>query len=81
MTLRFGCAHLEIADVLEDKRVVDVDGLAYLVVHSVDVGLVHSHAFLSQGRGVVDGDVVQLWVVLPVLICRAVKQSSIEKVE
>lgn len=34
---------------LEDKRVVNVDGLAYLVVHSVDVGLVHSHALLGQG--------------------------------
>lgn len=49
MSLRFGCARLEVADVLEDKRVVDVDGLAYLVVHSVDVGLVHSHALLGQG--------------------------------
>lgn len=75
MSLRLACAHLEIADVLEDKRVVDVDGLAYLVVHGVDVGLVHSHAFLGQRGGVVDGDVMQLWVVLPVLICRTIKQS------
>lgn len=53
---------------LEDKGVVDIDGFAYLVVHCVDVGLVHGHALLGQGRGVVDGNVVELWVVLPVLI-------------
>ena len=41
--------HLKVADVLEDKRVVDVDGLADLVVHCVDVGLVHGHALLGQG--------------------------------
>ena len=69
-------AHLQIADVLEDKGVVDVDGLAYLVVHGVDVGLVHSHAFLGQGWGVVDGDVMQLWVVLPVLVCRSDWESG-----
>lgn len=52
----------------EDKGVVNVDGLADLVVHGVDVGLVNSHALLGQGRGVVDGDVVQLRMVLPILI-------------
>ena len=55
---------------LEDKRVVDIDGLADLVVHCVDVGLVHSHALLGQGRCIVDGDVMELRVVLPVLIYR-----------
>ena len=59
---------LEVADVLEDEGVVDVDGLADLVVHGVDVGLVDRHALPGQRRGVVDGDVVQLRVVLPVLI-------------
>ena len=47
-----GCVaalHLEVADVLEDKRVVDIDGLADLVVHCVDIGLVHGHALLGQG--------------------------------
>lgn len=53
---------------LEDKGVVDVDSLADLVVHGVDVGLVHSHALPGQRRGVVDRDVVELWVVLPVLV-------------
>lgn len=43
-----GSLHLEVADVLEDKGVVDVDGLADLVVHGVDVGLVHGHALLGQ---------------------------------
>ena len=53
---------------LEDEGVVDVDGLADLVVHGVDVCLVHGHALPGQGRGVVDGDVVELRVVLPVLV-------------
>ena len=59
---------LQVADVLEDKRVVDVYGLADLIIHGVDVGLVHGHALLGQGRSVVDGDVVELRVVLPVLV-------------
>lgn len=65
-----GSTHLEVADVLEHEGVVDVDLLADLVVHGVHVGLVHGHALLGQGRRVVDGDVVQLGVVLPVLVCR-----------
>lgn len=62
------CAHLQVTDVFEDKRVVDVDGFADLVVHGVDVGLIDSHAFPGQRRSVVDGNVVELWVVLPVLV-------------
>lgn len=53
---------------LEDEGVVDVDGLADLVVHGVDVGLVHGHALPGQRRGVEDRDVVELGVVLPVLV-------------
>ena len=44
-----GALYLEVADMLEDKRVVDIYGLADLVVHCIDVGLVYSHALLSQG--------------------------------
>ena len=68
MTRRGAFTDLEVADVLEDKRVVDVNGLADLVIHGVDVRLVDSHALPGQRRGVVDGDVVELRVVLPVLI-------------
>lgn len=53
---------------LEDEGVVDVDGFADLVVHGVDVGLVDGHALPGQRRGVVDGNVVELRVVLPVLV-------------
>lgn len=60
--------HFKVADVFEDKGVVDVNGLADLVVHGIDVSLVNSHTLLSQGGGVVDGDVMQLWMILPVLI-------------
>lgn len=41
--------HLEVADVLEDEGVVDVDGFADLVVHGVHISLVHSHALFGQG--------------------------------
>lgn len=67
---------LEIADVLEDEGVVDVDGFADLVVHGIDVGLVDGHALPGQGRGVVDGDVVELGVVLPVLVCGHTHKES-----
>lgn len=52
----------------EDKWVVNVDGLADLVVHGVDIGLVNSHTLLGQGGGVVDGYIMQLRMVLPILI-------------
>lgn len=55
---------------LEDKRVVDIYGLADLVVHCVNICLVHSHALLGQGRSIIDGDVMELWVILPVLVCK-----------
>lgn len=53
---------------LEDKGVVNVDGLADFVVHGVHVGLVHGHALLSQGGGIVDRNVMEFRVILPVLI-------------
>ena len=61
---------------LEDEGVVDVDGLADFVVHGVDVRLVHRHALLGQRGGVVDGDVVELRVVLPVLVWRKGKHPN-----
>lgn len=68
--------HLEVADVLENEGVVDVDLLPDLVVHGVHVGLVHGHALLGQGRCVVNRDVVELRVVLPVLICGSQSEIS-----
>lgn len=64
----FEDAHLEIADMLEDKRVVNIDGLADLVIHGIHVGLVHSHALLSQGGGIVDRNVMEFRVILPIFI-------------
>ncbi len=61
-------ADLKIADMLEDKRVVNVDGLADLVIHGVHIGLVHRHALLCQGWGIVDRNVVEFRVILPVFI-------------
>ncbi len=63
---------------LEDEGVVDVDGLADLVVHGVDVSLVDGHALPGQRRGVVDGDVVELRVVLPVLILFTQTQFTVK---
>ena len=68
--------HLEVADVLENKGVVDVDLLPDLVVHGIHVGLVHGHALLGQRRCVVNGYVMQLRVVLPVLICRGFTEEA-----
>lgn len=59
---------LQVADVFEDKGIVDVDGLADLVVHGINVGLVNGHALPCQRRSVVYGNVMELWMVLPVLI-------------
>lgn len=53
---------------LENEGVVDVDLLPDLVIHGVHVGLVHRHTLLGQRGCVVNGNVVQLWVVLPVLV-------------
>lgn len=60
--------HLQVADVFEDKGIVDVDGLADLVIHGINVGLVNGHALPCQRRSVVYGNVMELWMVLPVLI-------------
>ena len=38
------------------------------VVHRANESLINTHAFLSQLGGVVDGDVLQFWVVLPEFI-------------
>lgn len=52
----------------KDEGVIDVDLLADFVVHGIDIGLVDSHTFLCQGRGIVDRDVMELGMVLPVFI-------------
>lgn len=52
----------------KDKGIVDVDLFADFVIHGIDVSLVDSHTFLCKGRGVVDRDVMELRVVLPVFI-------------
>ena len=55
---------------LELERVADVDFLSDLVVHGVDVGLVHGHAAFGQRGRVVNGNIVQLGVMRPVLVYR-----------
>lgn len=55
---------------LEDKRVVNVDGLADLVVHGIHVSLVHSHALLCQGGGIINGNVMEFRVILPIFILK-----------
>ena len=56
-------------DALEDKGVVSLgEPRSDIRVHRVDVGLVYSHTLLCQTRRIVDGDVVQFRVFLPVLV-------------
>lgn len=60
--------YIQIANMLENKWIVDVDLLADFVIHGIDVCLINSHAFLCQRGGVVNGDVVELRMILPVFI-------------
>lgn len=53
---------------LENKRVADGNLPLDSVVHGVDVRLVDGHALFGQRRGVVDGNVVQLRMLTPVLV-------------
>lgn len=76
MSVSVELSYLEVADVFEDKGVVDVYGLADLIVHCVDIGLVHGHALFGQGGGVVDGNVVEFRVVLPILIWRGTYKTT-----
>ena len=52
----------------EDKWVAHGDLPTDLLIHGVDVGLVDGHTLLSQLTGVVDGHIMQLRVLRPVLI-------------
>lgn len=61
-------ACLEAGNVFENERIVDGNLSADLVVHGVDVCLVNGHALLRQGRSVVNGDLVKLRVLAPVLV-------------
>lgn len=54
---------------LELERVTDGYLPLDALVHGVRVGLVHTHTLLGQGRGIVDGHLVELRVQLPVLVC------------
>ena len=60
--------NLQIDDVLEDERVADRYLSADVLVHGVDVCLVDGHAPLGQLGGVVDGDVVKIGILAPILI-------------
>ena len=59
----------------ELEGVSDRDFFANLVVHGVNVSLVDGHAALGEGRCVVDRDVVQLWVIRPILICQNMRMK------
>ena len=52
----------------EYKWVSNVDLFPDAVIHGIDVGLVDAHTFLGKRRSIVDWDVMELWVVTPVLI-------------
>ena len=52
------CTDLEVGDVFEEEWVSDRDLLPDGVIHGIDICLVHSHAALSQGGGIVNRNVV-----------------------
>lgn len=68
-------SHLKVANVFENKGVIDVDLLADFVVHGVHVCLVHGHTLLGQRRCVVYWDIMEFRVVLPVLVWRDVMRQ------
>ena len=72
----FADTDLEIRDVFEDERIADADLLADLLVHRVDVRLVDGHALARERRRVVDGRLVQLRVVGPVLVCHMTQPAN-----
>ena len=53
---------------LEHEWISDVDFSLDLIVHSINVSLVDTHALLGERRRIVDRNVVQLRVVAPVFI-------------
>ena len=53
---------------LELERISDMDFLSDLVIHGVDISLIDGHAALCQRGRIVNGNVVQLRVVGPVLV-------------
>jgi len=63
--------------VFKDKRIADGNLLLDLVVHGIHVRLVHAHALLGQGGGVVDWHVMQLGVVRPVFIWVQIKYLTV----
>lgn len=53
---------------LENKGIVDVDLLADFVIHGIDICLINCHALLGQRGGIVNRNIVEFWVILPVFI-------------
>jgi len=60
--------YLQIRNVPKHKWIIDCYLPSNLIIHSIHIGLIHSHALLCQGRGIVDGNVMQFWMLTPILI-------------
>jgi hypothetical protein len=60
---------LEARNLLEHKRIISFrKPRANVIVHSVNICLIDSHAFPSQTRSIVDWDIVKIGVFSPVLV-------------
>lgn len=64
----FTSTHLKVTNMFENKGIVDVDLFADFVIHGVYICLVHRHTLLGQRRCIVYGNIMEFWVILPVLI-------------
>ena len=62
-------SNLEVGNVLELERIPVRDFALNFLIHGINIRLVNSHAALGKGRSVVDGDIVQLWMSAPILVC------------
>lgn len=60
--------YLEVRNVPEHKWIIDCNLSSNLIIHSIHIGLIHSHALLCQRRCIIDWNVMQFWMLTPILI-------------
>ncbi len=52
----------------EHKRVAHGDLASDLVIHGIDVGLVHTHTLFGQLGSIVDRYIMKFWMIAPIFI-------------
>jgi len=69
--------YLQVGNVSKHKWIVDRNLTPNLIIHGIHIGLIHSHTLLCQRRCIVDGNVVQFWVLTPIFIWKKHRQQSL----